>query len=278
MARMAQDVDLSSGILRGATGPMAKVSWGDLPIITYNSGSGFQGPNRSEMQDGGVGSYTLSAGAAGHSNGATMRTVVRCSGIGIRVRCGSASQQPPVDMIVDGRCVEAFRSTQPIVDGIANGSWVDPEQTFEWPYALKRTRHTASIRIDANPDGTTVNVLPISGWLLPRADGFRDSSPAPRKSFLSSRQALTTTAALLPVGYDMATLALHLDNTDTSAHVVTIYREDGTTIFDTISVPAAAGAGLPGVATYRFTAPRNLTGWKFKADAGAFLTIAMENM
>lgn len=278
---LATKESLRDGSLRGVTGPMAKVSWGDLPLITTISGSGATAAARTESQDGGVGYYALSCGAAGLPNGASLTTVVLTSGAGIRVQRLSAAAQPPVDMIVDGRCVEAFRTTQPTVNGVVAGTWTDNEASFLWPYALKPIQHTISARVDANPDGTTTNFARFSGFLLPRADGFRDTTATPRKGYLGNATLLASTTAVTFAGvtYDQATAAVHLVNTDTTAaHTATIYREDGTTIYDTVTVPQATSAALPGVKLYQFPSPRNLSSWKVKPDAANFLTIWSENV
>lgn len=275
---LAKDETLANGSLRGATGPMAKVSWADVPQLTALYGSAASAANRQEQQDGSGATWALSTGGAIPGSGASLGTTVRCSRIGVRVRTNTPATQPPVDLIVDGRCVEAFSTTQPIVNGIASASFTDTETTAEFPHLLKLRRHTAFVHIDPNPDGATTNVLYVAGWLLPRADGFRDAAPAPRRSVAPSAVALTTSAALIGTGADTATAALHFLNTDTgAAHLVSIYREDGTTLYDTVSVPQAVSASQPGSRDYVFPADRNLSNYKFKADAASFVTMTPIN-
>jgi len=270
--RMARRSDLSDGSLRGTTGPMAKIPWSDLPLLTEMVGSGAAlGATRAEQQDGGTGPYTVSLGATlPQSNG--VATVVKCTGVGIRFRQSSGSNQPPVDLIVDGRCVEAARTSKSRVLGLNTGSYTDYEMPFEWPFALKPAPHTVQVRIDGDPAGAVSYALPFTGWLLPRADGFRDVATTPRKGALTTRQTLTTTAASLSTGTaDQFIDFLHFVNTDTGgAHVVTIYREDGTTIYDQISVPIATATQV-GVKDYPICG--NLVSWKFKVDSGSTTTM-----
>jgi hypothetical protein len=273
---IAQDATLTNGAQRATTGPMAKVPWSDVPSITAVSGSGTVGQSRREMQDGGFAALQLSSAVAGTPNGAQASTVVACSGAGIRGARSGAATQPPVDMIVDGRCVEAFRTTQALINGQSTGAYTDEESTFEWPYALNKMPHTITARVDTNPDGATVNTWRLSGWLLPRADGFRDVAAIPRKGTVSSPVALGTTAtATTGASNDQTIKAVSFANTDTVAHTVTLYSWDATTIYAFLSIPPGAGVTADR-ARVTFPSPLSLVGWRWKADAATFVTGILE--
>lgn len=278
--RLATNEDLSNGQLRGRTGPMAKVSWTDLPLFTVSAGAGTSALSRAESQDGGPGYRSLSCGSAGWGNGSAIGTSFRGTGVGFRARKSTAATQGAVDLIVDGRCVEAHPTTRSKNNLVVDATWSDSEASFEFPYPLNPIQHTAYIRIDANPDGTTVNQVPVIGWMLPRSDGFRDSAPAPRRGGYTAAATVPATMNSISNTSDtsVATAAMRFINTDTgAAHTVTIWIEDGTTIFTTIVVPQATSASIPGVAVLPFNAPKLLTSWRWKVDSGSTVTGILEN-
>lgn len=277
----ASSADLTQGGLKGTTGPLAKVPWADMPIIIALSGSGGTSQVRQDMQDGGIGVYNVSCAAAGAPNGAALGTVAKATQVGFRYRARSLASQAPASFIVNGRCVEAMATVQPTINGLTTGSWNTNEATYVFPWLLKLIDHTIYVRVDANPDGFTINQTQIFGWLFPRADGYRDVAPAPRRGFRTALFTLSTSNQGLvseTVGaYEIAQAATRLGfkNTDVASRTVTLYMDDSATVYDIITVPAGAGVTVPAY-HYDFKFPMSMLGWRWKADANSVVSGWME--
>jgi hypothetical protein len=276
--QMAKATDITQGGLKGTTGALAKVPWFDMPIITALSGSGALGNGRADSQDGGLGYENVTCMAAGPPHGAAFGTVAKATQIGFRYRSRVLASQAPASFIVNGRCVEATPHSVPTINGLTTGSWANNEESYVFPWLLKPIDHTIYVRVDSNPDGTTVNQMGVTGWLFSRADGYRDVAPATRKGFGAATVFFGGTALQGIISeavgsYEIAQAAKRLSfkNTDSAPHTVTLYWQDGTTVYDLIVVPA--GAGVTAAAYhYDLPFPMSLSGWRWKADAGGFIT------
>lgn len=277
--RMARRSDLTGGALRGTTGPLAKVPLSDAVVLTKIAGAGSAGAgSRTEQQDGGAVFYSLTTVNPGTPNAAALGTVFRGSTFGIRSRISGSTTQGALDLVVDGRCVAVAETTKPTVNGLVDGTtFTDWETSFLFPYALKAdARHTGYAVVGPNPDGATVTQVPLNGWLFSRADGYRDSSPTPRKGRLGAVFTVPTAAtASFSQDYSTLTGALRFKSTDASARTVTIYRETGTTaadVYDILTIPANAGSGTVPAYIYALARPTNLFNWKIKVDTGTTVT------
>lgn len=282
--RMARRSDLADGGLRGITGPLAKVSHGDVQSNwTVASGTGTATLGRAESQDGGAGQLNLSTVAAGRPNGISYYSAINCTGVGIRGRRSSASTQPPVALIVNGRCVLAVPSTKSLTQGINFGSYTDQERAaYEFPFRLKRMLHSVGVRVDGNGDGTTINSWAFSGYTLPRADGFRDTPPPPRKGYIEAAAVVTTAFAAITNGglLDRAVRAFSFQNTDTVDRTVTINcatPSGGVSVYAILTIPTGSGSGTKDRVRFVLPQPYSMQGWQIKADANSVVFYWTEN-
>jgi hypothetical protein len=262
---LARDTDITSGQLRGVTGPLVKIPVNAMPF-TSSGPSATLGSNPLNS-DGSTANLPLSV-PAGPGGGAWVTTNIAGTVVGVRWRRDAGAVSNGFDVIIDG-VAYPVDTTNPRFNNVSQAV-TDYEATYIVATGLPNATHTVTVALNADQAGGSTRVLNLLGWIAEQGRSYNPATPIPRSGTMSSVVTLGT--AQSSVVYNTPIRTLWFRNTDTVPRIVTVTLPDLTTIIYQNTIAAGATVSLP------LGGPTSPSGWKWQADAAAKVLAWTENV
>lgn len=264
---IAKDTTLTSGALRGVTGPLVRVPFNQNALLAVSVGA--QNIATDSFNPDGSASNVLLTVFSGVGGTSMYTQKVQGRVVGVRYlgqQPGVTNQSPFLDVVIDG-VAYALDSTAVRFDNLpAPAATIEFEALWIVDDGLPDTRHDVTVVLAPDIVGGTTRQITFYGYSAEKGRSYSEPAPMPRETQLSSGVALTTSAASIPYGFARKATGLAFYNSDASTRIVTVYGPTGVTAADVyLKISLAAGQTV----LQPLPSPRILRNYKWLADAGA---------